>query len=235
MAFLIEGIKLDGNLSLDMFYPESFRTLDELLIFPEENLIVVKELWSGKPCDTFFTLDALERVDPFKRYNQENGKAFIEKKDDLTIVTVISIEKGTMAEYLLGSIFKNNRQIFKSLAKRYSAIPTKSTYQKYLDFQFSLITAQKSREIFFEEFSSVSFNEKVNKLRGIFRSSFRSNCEIGYFPPEHFLPQELFNLLEHDKEFRKALFEVLLLEESVTNKAASVVFKDLMTHYLKEN
>ncbi|USE84060.1 hypothetical protein [Acinetobacter tibetensis] len=235
MAFLIEGIKLDENLSLDMFYPESFRTLDELLIFPEENLIVVKELWSGKPCDTFFTLDALERIDPFKRYNQENGKALIEIKGDLTIVTTVTVERGTMAEYLFGSIFKNNQQIFKSLGVRYSSIPTKSTYQKYLDLQFSLMTSQKSRESFFEEFSSSLFDDKVNKLRGIFRSNFRSNCQIGYFPPEHFLTQELFNVLDHDKEFRKALFKVLLLEEAVTNEAASVVFKDLITHYLKEN
>lgn len=235
MAFLIEGIKLDENLSLDMFYPESFRTLDELLIFPEENLIVVKELWSGKPCDTFFTLDVLERVEPFKRYNQENGKALIEIKGDLTIVTTVTVERGTMAEYLFGSIFKNNQQIFKSLGVRYSSIPTKSTYQKYLDLQFNLMATQKSRESFFEEFSSSLFDDKVNKLRDIFRSNFRSNCEIGYFPPERFLPQALFNVLDHDKEFRKALFEVLLLEEAVTNEAASVVFKDLITHYLKEN
>ncbi|EEH68344.1 hypothetical protein GPS50_16760 [Acinetobacter haemolyticus] len=76
MAFLIEGLNSNRNLSLDMCYPESFRNLDELIIIPEENLLVIKERWNGKSCDTFFNLQTLERTDPFKRYNQENGKAF---------------------------------------------------------------------------------------------------------------------------------------------------------------
>ena len=111
MAFLIEGSNLDDEISLDMFYPESFRSLDELIVIHEENLIVVKEIWSGKMCDTFFNLHTLERIDPFKRYNQENGKAFIETIDDLTVVTTVSIETGTMAEYLFGAVFRNEQQI----------------------------------------------------------------------------------------------------------------------------
>lgn len=235
MAFLIEGLNLDGNLSLDMFYPESFRTLDKLIIVPEEDLIVVKEVWSGKMCDTFFNLHTLERIDPFKRYNQENGKAFIERIDDLTVVTIVSVEDGTMAEYLLGAVFKNDQQIFKSMDVRYFSLPTKSTYQKYLDLQTGLIIAKNSREEFFKEFTNSSFTEKVSKLRGIFRTNFRANCEIGYYPPEHFLPQELFEILDQDDEFRKALMEVLILEESSTDKVASVVFDDLIRHYLKES
>ncbi|MHA3081856.1 hypothetical protein ACX1NX_01440 [Acinetobacter sp. ANC 5383] len=234
MAFLIEGIDLNGNLSLDMFYPESFRSLDELIIVPDEDLVVVKELWSGKRCDTFFNLHTLERIDPFKRYNQQNGKAFIERKDDLTVVTVVSVEKGTMAEYLLGAVFKNDQQIFKSTGVRYSSLPTKSTYQKYLDVQASLKITQKSRESFFEEFTNSSFNEKVSKLRQIFRANFRTNCEIGYFPPEYFLPKVLFKMLDKDKYFREVLMEVLKLEENSTNEVASIVFNDLMKHYLEE-
>ncbi len=208
MAFLVEGIHLDGSLSLDMFYPESFRSLDELIIVPEENLVVVKELWSGKACDTFFNLHNLERIDPFKRYNQQNGKAFIERKDDLTVVTVVNIEKGTMAEYLLGVVFKNEQQIFKSMEVRYSSLPNKSTYQKYLDFQANLKNNEESREFFFEEFSHSSFEEKILKLRQIFRVNFRANCEIGNYPPEYFLSQDLFELLDQDGEFRKVLLEV---------------------------
>ncbi|MEQ1087219.1 hypothetical protein [Acinetobacter seifertii] len=70
MAFLIEGYNLDDEISLDMFYPESFRSLDELIVIHEENLIVIKENWCGKICDTFFNLHTLERIDPFKRYNR---------------------------------------------------------------------------------------------------------------------------------------------------------------------
>ena len=237
MAFLIDGIKLDGNLSLDMFYPESFRTLSELLIIHEENLIVIKELLSGGPCDTFFTLDTLERIDPFKRYKQENGKAFIERKDDLTIVTIVSIEMGTMTEFLLGVIFKNDKQIFKSRATRYSSYPTESVYQLYLDSEFRLMELTKDREDFFEKFINCSFDEKVSKLRMRFLSMFRKNCEIGYFPAEYFLPQELFNLLEGDKEFRKALLEVFELEKEVLDQSVSITFDGFIKHYtkIKEN
>lgn len=235
MAFLIEGLHLDGNLSLDMFYPESFRTLDKLIIVPEEDLVVVKEIWNGKMCDTFFNLHTLERIDPYKRYNQEDGKAFLERIDDLTVVTIVSVEDGTRAEYLLGAVFKNDQQIFKSIDVRYFSLPTKSTYQKYLDVQSALIVAQNSRENFFKEFTSSPFTEKVSKIRGIFRTNFRANCEIGYYPPEYIFPQELFDILDQDGEFRKALMEVLILEEGSTHEAAAVVFDDLIKHYLKES
>jgi hypothetical protein len=234
MAFLIEGLNLDRNLSLEMFYPESFRTLDELIIIPEESLLVVKELWSGKQCDTFFNLKTLDRIDPFKRYNQENGKAFIEQIDDLTIVTTVNVERGTMTEYLLGAVFKDNQQIFKSFSPRYCSLKTISTYQKYLDAQYYLGIKAENYESFFAEFSNLSFDDKVIKLRGVFISNFKSNCEIGYLPPEHFLPQELFNLLDQDKKFRTVLFEVLKFEENSINGAASVVFENLIAHYLKE-
>jgi len=232
MAFLIEGYNFDDDLSLDMFYPESFRSLDELIVIHEENLIVVKEIWSGKMCDTFFNLHTLERIDPFKRYNQENGKAVIETIDDLTVVTTISIETGTMAEYLLGAVFRNEQQIFKSLKVRYSSLPKQSTYEKYLNVQSNLKVIQKSRENFFKEFIDLSFEEKISKLRQIFRTNFRTNCEIGYYPPEYFLPQELFESLDNDSEFRTALLEVLRLEESATNEPASVVFDNLIKHYV---
>ncbi|MND47747.1 hypothetical protein D3C81_347760 [compost metagenome] len=232
MAFLIEGYNLDNKISLDMFYPESFRSLDELIVIHKENLIVVKEIWSGKMCDTFFNLHTLERIDPFKRYNQENGKAFIEKIDDLTVVTTVSVEKETMAEYLFGAIFKNGQQIFKSFDVRYFSLPTLSTYEKYLNVQSNLKVIQKNRENFLKEFIDLSFEEKVSKLRQIFRTNFRTNCEIGYYPPEYFLPQELFESLDNDSEFRTALLEVLRLEESATNEPASVVFDNLIKHYV---
>jgi len=232
MAFLIEGYNLDDEISLDMFYPESFRSLDELIVIHEENLIVIKESWSGKMCDTFFNLHTLERIDPFKRYNQENGKAIIERIDNLTVVTTVSIETGTMAEYLFGAVFRNDQQIFKSFNLRYSSLPTQSTYQKYLNVQTNLRMMQKSREIFFKEFTDSSFEEKVSKLRQIFRTNFRTNCEIGYYPPEYFLPQESFESLDNDSEFRTALLEVLRLEESATNEPASVIFDNLIKHYI---
>lgn len=232
MAFLIEGYNLDDEISLDMFYPESFRSLDELIVIHEENLIVIKESWSGKMCDTFFNLHTLERIDPFKRYNQENGKAIIERIDNLTVVTTVSIETGTMAEYLFGAVFRNDQQIFKSFNLRYSSLPTQSTYQKYLNVQTNLRMMQKSRENFFKEFTDSSFEEKVSKLRQIFRTNFRTNCEIGYYPPEYFLPQESFESLDNDSEFRTALLEVLRLEESATNEPASVIFDNLIKHYI---
>ncbi|MBJ8503786.1 hypothetical protein I6M96_02060 [Acinetobacter seifertii] len=232
MAFLIEGYNLDNEISLDMFYPESFRYLDELIVIHEENLIVVKEIWSGKMCDTFFNLHTLERIDPFKRYNQENGKAFIEKIDDLTVVTTVSVEKETMAEYLFGAVFRNGQQIFKSFDVRYFSLPTQSTYEKYLNVHSNLKIIQKNKENFFKEFTGLSFEEKVSKLRQIFRTNFRANCEIGYYPPESFLSQELFESLDSDSEFRTALLEVLMLEESATHEPASVVFDNLIKHYV---
>lgn len=232
MAFLIEGYNFDDDLSLDMFYPESFRSLDELIVIHEENLIVIKESWSGKMCDTFFNLHTLERIDPFKRYNQENGKAIIEIIDGLTVVTTVSIEKGTMAEYLFGAVFRNDQQIFKSFNVRYSSLPIQSTYQKYLNVQTNLRMMQKSREDFFKDFAHSSFEEKISKLRQIFRTNFRTNCEIGYYPPEYFLPQELFESLDNDSEFRTALLEVLRVEESATNEPASVIFDNLIKHYI---
>lgn len=232
MAFLIEGYNLDNEISLDMFYPESFRSLDELIVIHEENLIVVKEIWSGKMCDTFFNLHTLERIDPFKRYNQENGRAFIERFDDLKVITTVSIEKETMAEYLLGAVFRNDQQIFKSFDVRYFSLPTQSTYQKYLNVQTNLRMMQKSREDFFKDFAHSSFEEKISKLRQIFRTNFRTNCEIGYYPPKYFLSQELFESLDNDSEFRTALLEVLRLEESATNEPASVVFDNLIKHYV---
>ncbi|TEU25962.1 hypothetical protein E2R16_15465 [Acinetobacter seifertii] len=232
MAFLIEGYNLDDEISLDMFYPESFRSLDELIVIHEENLIVIKENWCGKICDTFFNLHTLERIDPFKRYNQENGKAIIERIDDLTVITTVSIEKETMAEYLLGAVFRNDQQIFKSFDVRYFSLPTQSTYQKYLSVQTNLRVMQKSREDFFKDFVHSSFEEKISKLRQIFRTNFRANCEIGYYPAEYFLPQELFESLDNDSQFRTALLEVLRLEESATNEPASVVFDNLIKHYV---
>lgn len=233
MAFLIEGLNSNTALSLDMFYPESFRNLDELIVIPEENLVVVKERWSGKSCDTFFNLQTLERTDPFKRYNQENGKAFIEQIDNLTIVTIVNVEHGTMTEYLIGAVFKDNRQIFKSISPRYCSTKEISTYQKYLNAQSYLNMKSKKHEELFTEFSNLSFDDKVIKIREIFRSNFRSNCEIGYFPPEYFLTQELFNLLDQDIKFREVLFEILKLEESSTNQAASLVYECLIVHYTK--
>lgn len=232
MAFLIEGSNLDDEISLDMFYPESFRSLDELIVIHEENLIVIKENWSGKMCDTFFNLHTLERIDPFKRYNQENGKAVIETIDDLTVVTTVSIETGTMAEYLFGAVFRNDQQIFKSFDVRYFSLPTQSTYQKYLNVQSNLRMMQKSREDFFKDFAYSSFEEKISKLRQIFRTNFRANCEIGYYPAEYFLSQELFESLDNDSEFRTAIWEVLRLEESATNEPASVIFDNLIKHYV---
>lgn len=60
----------------------------------------------------------------------------------------------------------------------------------------------------------------------------RTNCEIGYYPSEYFLSQELFESLDNDSEFRTALLEVLMLEESATHESASVVFDNLIKHYV---
>lgn len=233
MAFLIDGVNLDGHLSLDMFYPESFRVLDELIIVPDEKIIVVRELWSGKSCDTFFKLDTLERIDPFKRYKQENGRAYIERKADLTVITMVNVEQDTMMEYLLGAIFRDDQQIFKSFDTRYSNEQRESTYQQYLNLQAESSLLKKSRESFFVEFTNMSFGKKVGYLRKIFRYNFRMNCEVGNFPPERFLSQELFDMFDQDKQFRNVLWEVLKLEEELSlDQAADEVYNDLIQHYL---
>ena len=98
--------------------------------------------------------------------------------------------------------------------------------------QFRVFGDINRSEDFFKDFAHSSFEEKISKLRQIFRTNFRTNCEIGYYPPEYFLPQELFESLDNDSEFRTALLEVLRLEESATNEPASVVFDNLIKHYV---
>ena len=46
-----------------------------------------------------------------------------------------------------------------------------------------------------------------------------------------FLSKKLFESLYHDSEFRAALFEVLVLEESTIHKPVSMVFHNLIKDY----
>lgn len=46
-----------------------------------------------------------------------------------------------------------------------------------------------------------------------------------------FLSQKLFESFDHDSEFKAALLEVLILEESAKNEPESVVFDNLIKDY----
>lgn len=46
-----------------------------------------------------------------------------------------------------------------------------------------------------------------------------------------FLSKKLFELFYHDNEFKAALLEVLILEESAKNEPESVVFDNLIKDY----
>ncbi len=220
------------DVDISFFEADFNGSIIDMLIINNNKDVLIKEIIGCDLSYSFFRRENGEKIEISERlYSEENKEIETKLFGGYNILTSICVNKRTGLEMAKDVIFKNNIKVFESKRERYPEKSPHDIFDIYKLQENEDIRSESLENNFVAEFKRSSFGEKINLLRGEFRSKWRANCELGFENPEYFLRKELYKKLLFDPDFKSAIREVLIREEKFIDVPSEEILLSIEKHY----
>ena len=225
------------NFNLDIYnlHKEDFLSgYEEIILrfFLVENnsLILVQFISDNNLNSAFFNVCDLKRISKEVRYREYHGKEVIEAREEYSLIETIEVDLDTGDESITGKVLQENKIVYTCCYGRYLDEIEPTLWERFKVSEERKVKSELRLEEDVLRFKNMTHREKVDFLRGKFKSIYKTRWELAITPEECFLNKQEIVKYSSDIDFKNALREVLSLEKELTGKTVLEMYSNIMAY-----